>query len=167
MASKTSDWLLKSPVEVIVLIASHLPTIDYCSLRRTCKHVESALFHAFATEFFKRRQFMLTEFSLQALIDISQSRLASSVEYVSLSTDKPRLDQFRNNSFRHARLDKYEQALQQNRFHEEYESHNALVTSGRDYAMLLEGLKNLPNLQALSLRDFQSIGRYRDGRDAR
>ncbi|KAH7026472.1 uncharacterized protein B0I36DRAFT_330721 [Microdochium trichocladiopsis] len=158
-----SSCLLRTPVEVLAQIASYLPTTEYCALRRSCKHVEAALFHPFATEFFKRRQFMLTEFSLEALIDISKSRLAPSVEYVTLSTDKPRWDVFRNNLFRHQRLDEYEQALHLNRFSEEYDSHTALITSGRDYEMLLEGLTGLPNLQAIGVRDFHSMGRYRDG----
>lgn len=167
MASSQTSYLIKAPVEVLAQIASYLETPDYCALRLTCKHVEAALFHPFAKEFFTRRQFMLTEFSLQALLDISKSRLAPSVEYLTLSTDRPLWDAFRANMFRHDQMDDYERALQRNRFTEEYESHTALITTGRDYELLLEGITALPNLQTLGLRDFHSNGRYRDGHRAR
>lgn len=59
------------PAELLVHIASKLTTVDYGSIRRTCSTVEQKLFDNFGREFFKRKQFMFTHSSLQALIDIS------------------------------------------------------------------------------------------------
>jgi hypothetical protein len=59
------------PAELLVNITSHLTTVDYGNVRRTCSTVEMKLFDSFGKEFFKRKQFMLTQSSLQALIDIS------------------------------------------------------------------------------------------------
>ena len=59
------------PLEVFLQVSSYLTTPDLCSLRRTCKRTEAWLFDTFSHDFFTRKQFMLTELSLQTLIDIS------------------------------------------------------------------------------------------------
>ena len=63
--------LLQLPPELLLRISAYLTTPELGHLRRSCKHVESALFDSFAREFFTKRQFMIESVSLQALVDIA------------------------------------------------------------------------------------------------
>lgn len=82
------------PPEIIGNIVSSniLTTIDYGNLRLTCKHVETSLFDPWSREFFSKKQFMITEFSLQALVDISKSRLSTRLNHVIFGLERPALD---------------------------------------------------------------------------
>lgn len=85
---QTPSRLLSIPLEVLLSITSNLPTPDYCSLRSTCKHVETQLHNAFSREFFTKRQFMISEFSLQSFIDISKSRYSTCLTHVIIGTER-------------------------------------------------------------------------------
>lgn len=91
MASSTpADCPLMSlPLEVLLSITSKLRTTDYCNFRLTSKYFEEQLFNAFSKEFFTKRQFMIGNFSLQALIDISRSRFSSTLTQVILGLEAP------------------------------------------------------------------------------
>jgi hypothetical protein len=64
--------LLELPLEVLLNITTFLDTPSYGNLRLACTSMEKNTFDAFATEFFTIKQFMVTSFSLQTLLDISQ-----------------------------------------------------------------------------------------------
>jgi hypothetical protein len=81
--------LLSVPLEVLLQITSHLTTVEYGNLRRTCKQVETVLFSSFSKEFFRKKQFMISEFSLQALVDISKSRFSSVLSHVIMGLESP------------------------------------------------------------------------------
>ncbi|EMR72374.1 putative f-box domain-containing protein [Eutypa lata UCREL1] len=83
--------LLSMPLEVLLHISSYLTTPEYGMLRRTSKHLEASFFKPFAREFFTKRQFMLTEFSLQALVDISKSRFADYLSHLIIGLERLRL----------------------------------------------------------------------------
>lgn len=66
------EGLLSLPLELLVLISSFVSTADLAALRLTCKQVEKSLWEWFTEEFFVKKQFMITQPSLQALLDISR-----------------------------------------------------------------------------------------------
>ncbi|CZR62122.1 uncharacterized protein PAC_12019 [Phialocephala subalpina] len=152
--------LTSIPLEVLLQVTSHLTTPEYGSLRRTCKAIEASLFNAFSREFFTKRQFMLTEFSLQALVDISKSRLSTSMKHVILGLERPY-----SNSFSHITRPSGNQTdpdLQQNGLLQEYVGHMVLISTGQDVEMLAEAFSNLGNLDRIEIRDFYSRTRRRD-----
>jgi hypothetical protein len=66
--------LLRLPPELMLRISTHLTTQELACFRLTCKQVETNLFESFAREFFTKRQFMLEEVSLRALVGISNHK---------------------------------------------------------------------------------------------
>ncbi|RYP79320.1 hypothetical protein DL769_003001 [Monosporascus sp. CRB-8-3] len=162
--SSTSSRLLSMPLEVLLHISSNLTTPDYGVLRCVCKHLEASFFNSFAKEFFSKRQFMFTEFSLQALVDISRSRLAPSLKYLIISVERPTTTMLTESDVRVRNTGQYERF---NRFKEEFMSHQFLKSTGRDFELLAEALQNLSGLKTVGVRDYSSLGRSRDGAEAR
>jgi len=79
--------LLSLPLEILVEISSYLTTPDLGALRLTCKQVERSLWDWFSKEFFAKKQFMITQQSLQALVDISHHpSLSKILQHVIIST---------------------------------------------------------------------------------
>ncbi|KAI1416739.1 hypothetical protein F5Y13DRAFT_185579 [Hypoxylon sp. FL1857] len=158
--------LLRIPIEVIIHIASYLTTPEYGMFRLVCRHTEHNLFNSFVQEFFAKREFMLTEFSLQTLLDISKSRLRIYLKYLIINLERPTLRQYPHVIVQiHQGTANSIQAIQHNRLQEEYLSHQGLIASGQDLELLTQALRNLPTLHTISLRDFFRCGRYRDGGD--
>lgn len=154
--------LLTVPQEILQQIARNLKTPDYGNLRRTCKHVEASLFSGFAREFFHKKQFMLTRFSLQALVDISNSRLAQCLTHVIFSVERPST---RDASNTPSPVWVQTDIPKRNRFREEYVDFLSLTESGHDFEMMAEAFRNLPNLSTVEIRDFNSRSRFRDEPD--
>lgn len=169
---QTPSRLLSIPLEVLLSITSNLPTPDYCSLRSTCKHVEAQLHNAFSREFFTKRQFMISEFSLQSFIDISKSRYSTCLTHVIIGTERiptPNLHRWAtpDSDAPNRRVHGYTDYCKQ-------PSHPtnilallnpllvSLIHSGHDVEMLVEAFSNLPNLENVGLRDFYSRTRHRD-----
>lgn len=143
----------KVPIEVLLRISSSLTTPELGNLRLTCKSIEQSLFNTFMREFFTKRQFMLTEQSLQALVDISNSRLSDCLDHVVIGLD----------FFDYRRFSPMEVA-QENAYRQAYADHRTLVSSGQDVVMLTEAFRNLKNLQTVGIRDYHSREReHRDG----
>ncbi|KAF3062061.1 F-box domain-containing protein [Daldinia childiae] len=155
--------LLDIPLEVLLQITSYLTTSDYGNLRHVCRRLEESLLQSFTHEFFTKRQFMISEFSLGALVDISKSRFAPSLSHLIISIERPPIPP--SLPVHMQVFSDVEQALRYNKMREEHMSHQALITTGRDLQLLTEALCNLPNLKTIGLRDFNSSGRYRDGAD--
>jgi hypothetical protein len=79
--------LLDMPLELLVQISSYVTTPDLSALRLTCKRLERSLWEWFAEEFFVKKQFMITQPSLQALLDISyHPSLSKKLKHVIIST---------------------------------------------------------------------------------
>lgn len=131
--------LLNIPLEVLLQITSYLTTPDYGNFRGACKKLEADLFGAFAKEFFSKRQFALVEFSIQALVDISKSRLGPYLKHVIISLQHPQYIPDRSTDAEHA--------VQHNHYHAEFLSHRDLTNTGLDVEMLSEAFKHLPNLE--------------------
>lgn len=142
----------KLPQELIVRTASHLTTPELGSLRRTCKHIEACLFDSFAREFFRKRQFMIEEVSLQALVDIANHKtLSPYLNEVIIST----------HSFYHQ--DPRIKGLLQRM---DNAPHDLLVQTGRAREMLSEAFSKLANFRIIGMRDYNALGRYREGAEA-
>ncbi|KAI2606818.1 uncharacterized protein GGS25DRAFT_522339 [Hypoxylon fragiforme] len=156
--------LLTIPLEVLLNISSHLTTAEYGNLRRTCRHIEASFYKSFAKEFFTKRQFMITPFSLEALVDISKSRFASSVKYLIISLERPPAATHIN-SLSPPPFTDLDGALSFNKMRQEKSLHQSLVSSGEDSMLLTEALQGLTNLETVGLRDFASSGRWREGLD--
>ncbi|EFY87930.1 hypothetical protein MAC_06057 [Metarhizium acridum CQMa 102] len=146
----------KIPLEVLLRITYHLGTPDLGSVRLTCRSLEQSLYTTFVNEFFTRKQFMIAEDSLQALIDISNSRLGHHLRHV------------------HIGLDRFSEGIQrplpdddkERRFRERYANNFTLWNTGHHRDMMAEAFRNLPNLEGVVIRDANSQRRSRDGPNA-
>jgi hypothetical protein len=80
--------LLTIPLELLIYISSFVSTPDLASLRLACKQTEKSLYEWFSEEFFVKKQFMLTQPSLQTLIDISKHpSLSKRLKHVIIATN--------------------------------------------------------------------------------
>ncbi len=153
MDAQVTSPLVQLPVELLLYSTRYLSTTDLCSMRITCRAVERALFKSFSFEFFRRKQFMFSDFSLQALLDISRHpNFSQTLQHVSLG-----LDRFNVNF--------YGFKTQENAvwFHQEAAKQVTLLSTGRGLDMLTEAFTNLKNLTTVDIRDFNSPTRFRDG----
>jgi len=136
-----------------VRITKFVATTDFGNVRLTCRVLEQALFHFFSHEFFRKKQFMVSTFSLRTLIDISKHpTLSPFLTHVIIATD---------------RLSNYmpvglPEAKEKARHHHDAD-YTFLVESGLLRDMLAEALGNLRNLETIDIRDFNSRSRNRDG----
>ena len=141
------------PVELLFRIVRPLSTVEFCALRLSCRAVEQGLFHIFSHEFFTRKQFMMTEFSLQALIDIARhASLSKKLEHVSIGLEYM-------GRFRPRASDSPEQARA---YYAAISDQSTIFSSGRAVEMLIEAFAHLPNLKTVSIRDHSSRTRFRD-----
>lgn len=165
-----SNTLLSIPNELIVKIYKFLP---YCeiyplqdskSFRLTCKRIEEALFPEFG-KLFKNKTFMVTQYSLDALVNISQCQFAPFVEEVTIlaaeftmsRTTRARLA----NGGRASKLWMEKSADGATRVNQA-----ALLQSGRDLALLSKAfgcLASLHDVQVDSSHD--GLGAWGFGRD--
>ncbi|KOS17024.1 hypothetical protein ESCO_005954 [Escovopsis weberi] len=140
------------PLEILWRIASHLSTTDFCSIRLSCRGLEKALLQPFATDFFTRKQFMMSDFSLGALVDIARSRLGPCLKSVHLG-----LDQLGVSAVVAYGLTPAEHA----RYHQLQE--DGYMDSSREFDLLTEAFRHLGGLESIVIRDFNSNTRHRDG----
>ncbi|KAK4141230.1 uncharacterized protein C8A04DRAFT_14246 [Dichotomopilus funicola] len=160
MDPQSESRLVQVPLEVLVRITRRISTVDVGNVRLSCKALERGLFNFFAHEFFRKKQFMVTTHSLQALIDISKHKtLSPFLRHVIISTDRLRADRpphgFGADADRTAEV-KARQALA----HAEL---NHLMTTGGLRDMLAEAFSNLTGLEIIDIRNFNSMSRWRDG----
>lgn len=144
-------------IEVLLQIAGNLTTPEYGNLRRTCKAMEAALFPYFSQEFFTKKQFMVSEFSLQALVDISKSRLSPSLVHVIIGLDQV-VNEIRITP-NHLSIPEY---IKSNERAFNYNTTETFLSTAQDIEMLAEAFSNLSNLETVGLRDFYSVSRNRD-----
>ncbi|KAL7915302.1 hypothetical protein GGI35DRAFT_436577 [Trichoderma velutinum] len=149
--------LLQVPAEILDRITWHLTTPELCNLRITCKSVEEALYYSFTAEFFTRKQFMVSEFSLGALKDISKSRFAGHLRHVhfGLNQIKP--------SDTSAISSGVQTEDQRGLFQLRLVEQDTLWSLGLVSKYMAEAFARLPNLESVVVRDFNSRRRSRDG----
>ncbi|POR30999.1 Uncharacterized protein TPAR_08741 [Tolypocladium paradoxum] len=145
--------ITKLPLEVLIRIARGLATTDLCAFRLTCRAIEELLYVTFTNEFFTKKQFMITDDSLQALVDISKSRLGAHLRFL------------------HFGLDRFPEELPRplpdgekgRKFMQRFRNHINMWSTGWHRVMLIEAFRNLPSLEDVVLRDYNSSKRSRDG----
>lgn len=79
------------PLELLLKITDFLPTPDLGAFRLSCRAVQTLLDTSFIKEFFTQKQFMITVFSLTALVEISESRLGPHLRFLHLGLDRLRV----------------------------------------------------------------------------
>lgn len=150
------NYFVQLPRELLDTIAGFLPTRDFNNLRLSCKHVENILFPYWANCFFRVRQFMISELSLDTLLDISRhpvlskhlTHLAIGLDHLQ-HTHTGRVQGFSSYDDAHA----YDAALA---------SQALLFHTGEAVRLLSAALANLPNLGYIDIRDYSSPTRFRD-----
>lgn len=145
----------KIPLEVLLRISYYLSTPDLGRLRLTSRSIEQALYTTFVDEFFTRKQFMITQESLQALIDMSKSRLSKHLRFVHFG-----LNRFFE-EFNPVAEDEKEDRLRR-RISDIF----TLWNTGHHRDMMAEAFRNLENLEDVIIRDSDSR-RPRDGPHAK
>ncbi|KAI1412602.1 hypothetical protein F5Y13DRAFT_163069 [Hypoxylon sp. FL1857] len=151
-----SSNLTTLPLEILIQIASYLNTPDYQAIRLSCRGIEASLFRAFAQQYFRKIQFMRTEYSLQALVDISKSRFSSYLQHVVITTQllSPRVAP--NARWRPGNI---ESDAGEERFNRMCDDQAVLLNTGYDQHMLVEAFSNL-KLEAVGIHGQPSHHMY-------
>ena len=147
--------ILSLPLELLQRIADDLYIIDLCQFRLSCRRVAKAIDGSFVKEFFTDKQFVLTDFSLQALVDISKTRLAKQLRFVHIIFDSASIDLFTGMAVESSEV---------NEFCYQYRTDQlAFSDRGGDQKLLAEAFKSLPNLEGIFLRSLGGPWPHRDG----
>ncbi|CAK7271894.1 hypothetical protein SEPCBS119000_004840 [Sporothrix epigloea] len=148
------DCLSRLPAELLLRITRDLTTTELCAVRSCSRSLECALRDLFLREFFWRRQFMLTEFSLQTLLAIAQHPLMSqSLRHVSIGVEE----------FVTTNCSPPDDEVQSVNLLLDAARQRAMLANGRALQLLATAFSLLPNLQTVQLRDRPSYTRHRDG----
>lgn len=151
----SSSALAQLPRELLDGIASFLPTRDFNNLRLSCKCVENLLFPYWANSFFCVKQFMITDFSLNTLLDISRHPVLSKyLTHLIIGLDD--LGGVHIPSLNLSNMDGLDL------YHSASASQESLFCTGEAVRLLSAALANLPNLKYVDIRDYSSPSRYRD-----
>ncbi|TLD28516.1 hypothetical protein PspLS_04017 [Pyricularia sp. CBS 133598] len=141
------------PTEILCQISRQLSTTDLGNLRLTNKRYEAAIFKPFMREFFSKKQFMFTEPSLQALIDISlHPQFGKEIKHLVIGLDHYQVGLADFAGSEDQKVD-YVMGLC---------SQKAFLNSGTARDMLAMAVQNLPSLEVIDIRDFRSQSRTRD-----
>ncbi|KAK4096411.1 hypothetical protein N658DRAFT_501599 [Parathielavia hyrcaniae] len=150
---QAESHLVQIPLEILIRITYFISTVDLGNVRLSCKALEQSLFNFFSHEFFRKKQFMVTTDSLQALVDISKHpTLSPCLKHVIISTDRP--TNYWVSGISDEGRARLEVALA---------DHMSLLVTGGLRDMLVEAFSNLVNLDTVDIRDFNSPSRNRDG----
>jgi hypothetical protein len=154
MDPQLGSFLVQIPLEILTRITYFISTTDLGNVRLSCRALEQSLFNFFSHEFFRKKQFMVSTDSLQALIDIAKHpTLSPALKHVIICADRPHYGKWvqdRNDEAR-ARLEVANA------------DHMHLLATGGLRDMLAEAFTHLTNLEIVDIRDFSSPSRSRDG----
>ncbi|KAI1486191.1 hypothetical protein F5X96DRAFT_260985 [Biscogniauxia mediterranea] len=145
------------PLEILLQITSYLAIADYGAVRLSCKQIEDSLFRSFAHTYFRKVQFMRTDFSLQALVDLSNSRLAPFLKHLVIGTEIldpgvchiPISADYRRRS--DGRTDVTPNEIKYNKFNTMCADQVIFLNSGHDQQMLCEAFAKL-DLDVVGIR---------------
>lgn len=146
------------PAEIIIKISHSLTTKELGNLRLANKRTEAATFQPFVREFFLKKQFMITESSLQTLIDISeQPHIGPQLSHVVLG-----LDGYPDGYPAELPDDGHPSAGQIAELTMRRTAQRCLIAGGVARDMLAHAFRRLPALKTVDIRDFSSNTRDRD-----
>ncbi|CAK7271381.1 hypothetical protein SEPCBS119000_004574 [Sporothrix epigloea] len=138
------DRLSCLPIEILVRITLELDTPELCALRQCSRSLEHALRYFFLHGFFRRRQFMLTELSLQTLLAFAQHpNISQTLRHVTIGIEE----------FCVALKDYPEDREQAIALTMAAADQKALVRNGRALRLLATAFSLLPNLETVQLRN--------------
>ncbi|KAL1618300.1 hypothetical protein SLS54_007277 [Diplodia seriata] len=151
MDPQLDSRIVKLPQELIDRIVDFLPTVDLGSLRRTSKLMEHHLLTYFSKHYFTKKQFMVSEASLRALVDISEHpSFSPCLKHLIIGLDCYMAIPF-------GVAEPYYVQCKRGA-----ESQRRMFSTGRATRLLAKALSNLKNLQTIDIRDFDSQTRFRD-----
>lgn len=145
-----SSPLVALPTELLEYIVLELPTTsDLCSLRAVCHGLEAKTFDVFGRLYFTSRRHMISLFSLQALIDISNHRgFAPFVQRVIFGTDQLTEHPPEPSPEKIDEIDNHYQLLGD----QEY-----IKQTGLDLSMITVAFRNFKNCHALEVQASPSM----------
>lgn len=149
-----SNPLLQLPIELFIRVAYFLNTKNFGNLRLTCRRVEELLHNQFVREFFARRAVGLTGVSLQNLVDISRSRLATYVGTVELQTGAVVTPPFFYRGYR---------TVDQNPLIRQSIIADSILHSGQHTIMLRAAFGKLTSLETVTISCISRAGQRRQG----
>ncbi|KAI1468648.1 uncharacterized protein F4812DRAFT_338067 [Daldinia caldariorum] len=161
-----SPNLTTIPLEILIQVTSYLDTRDYAAVRLVCRKLEFLLFRPFAQKYFTLIWFMRTEYDLQALVDISESRLSPYLKHVLIEEDifcwgvfKQRENDsyFINKTLKCLRLVSPRERL---KFLEFAAEQSEFLSTGRDRELLIKAFRNL-QLETVEIRGLPFFGHYK------
>ncbi|OTB15592.1 hypothetical protein K445DRAFT_317858 [Daldinia sp. EC12] len=135
------------PLETLTQVILDLDRKDCSALRLVCRKFDFILLPIFAKRYFEIIRFMRTKYSLQALVDISESRLASYLKHVLIEIDAPILD----NITVFAYLQNHDEEVAVDRLSELAVAETIFLGTGRDQEMLTKAFRNL-QLETIGVR---------------
>jgi hypothetical protein len=150
-----SPSLASLPTELLAQVASLLPVQDFRNLRLTSKGIESALYHTFCQRYFSNRQYMLTESSLQNLVDVSEHVDLSHALKTVVVMPHRFLSSGREHAFAHRYVpDRTPYTTEDYRvWNDAYTSQQRVMYTGQDRDMMAKAFANLPRLNAVWFLD--------------
>lgn len=150
--------LARLPAEILTRITRWLTTPEYSAVRRTCKMVERKTFSQWSHEFFRKKQFMISSFSLNALIEIAEHpELKFVLRHLIIASDTIEVNSHHLLSRTDAQIKARVAAGEDQHF---------LLATGNWITKLGTAMKLLPNLTTIDIRNFNSRTRFRDGPNA-
>ena len=144
-----SSPLVALPIELLECIVLELPaTSDLCSLRAVCHELEAKTFNVFGRLYFSSRHHMISLFSLQALIDISNHRgFAPFVRRIIFGIDQ--LDHFPK--FLPEKIDEI------NDYYQLLGDQEYIKQTGLDLSMITTAFRNFKNCHTLKVQATPSM----------
>ncbi|CAK7274587.1 hypothetical protein SEPCBS119000_006249 [Sporothrix epigloea] len=138
------DYLSRLPVELLVRIARDLRKPFLCAFRQCGRTLERALYHYFVEECFRSKQFMLSEYSLQTLLDMARHPvLSQTLRHVSIGLEEIRVAKKKYTSDE-KRAELLVTAVVEQK---------ALMANGLAVQLMAAAFSLLPNLETVQLCD--------------
>ncbi|CAK7271892.1 hypothetical protein SEPCBS119000_004839 [Sporothrix epigloea] len=151
------DRLSRLPAELLLRITRDLATTELCAVRSCSRSLERSLRHFFLLEFFQRKKFMLTDFSLQTLLAIAQHpAMSQELRHVTIGVEDFCIGDRGLPQSEEQRTSLIMAAAQQ----------QALLANGRALYLLAAAFSLLPNLETVQLSNTPSYTRFREGPQA-
>jgi hypothetical protein len=138
-------------LELLLRVTDHLNTVYLGSMRLTSRFIMESHEGIFIDQFFVRKQFMMSRFSLQALIDIAKSRLGRYMRHVHISLEKRQS------------LSSAEYFISREAYVKHQAEDMVFWRTSMHEAMLVDAFRSLPVLESVVMRGFNSTKRTRDG----
>ena len=146
-------------IEVFLRVTFWLRTPDLCSVRLVCRAFHDFLHDSFIKEFIERKQFMISPFSLEGLVDLTKSPMGRHLRRLQFGTDNIRTE----DSLSFQTRGTFGEA------HRLVSAQRTFIDDGSHRKLLSEAFRNLRELPeglqedfVLVIRDFNSRRRTRD-----